>query len=50
MKNPKKPTREQKKIMANRGLDWKNWLVISADLVSLTILNKKSGRIRVIFK
>lgn len=50
MKNPRKPTREQKKIIADSRLDWKNWLVVDADPKSLTLINKNSGRKRVIFK
>lgn len=50
MKNPRKPTREQKKIIADSRLDWKNWLVKEEDNVSLALISKKSGRIRVILK
>lgn len=54
MKQPKKPTREQKEYIKAAGLDWRNWMVpvgiAGEDNISLTLINKKSGRRRVIFK
>lgn len=50
MKNPKKPTRAQKKIITDSGLDWRTWLVKEEDNISLALISKKSGRIREIFK
>ena len=50
MKNPKKPTREQKKIIADSGLNWRNWLVAGEDNISLALINKESGRRRVVLK
>lgn len=47
-KNPKKPTLEQKKKIAAAGLKWENWLVKDEDNISLALVNKQSGKIRVI--
>lgn len=48
MRNQRKPTRAQKKKIADAGLDWKNWLVVSESDEELIICNKKSERRRVI--
>lgn len=52
MKNsrPRKPTREEKKIMSNNGLIANNWLVVDdPELESyLKVVNKDSGRQRII--
>ena len=50
MKNPKKPTRAQKKIVTEAGLDWHTWLVVEEDNISLALISKKSGRRKVILK
>ena len=50
MKQPKAPTLAQKKLIANAGLNWKNWSVIEEDNISLTIISKASRRRRVILK
>ena len=50
MKQPKAPTLAQKKLIAGAGLKWKNWSVVDEDNPSLTIINKGSGRRRVILK
>lgn len=42
MRNPKKPTRKQKKRIADAKLDWKNWLVVSESDKELIIYNKKA--------
>lgn len=47
-RNLKRPTLEQKKKIAAEGLKWENWLVKSEDNISLTLVNKQSGKIRVI--
>ena len=47
-KNTKKPTLEQKKKIAAAGLKWENWLVKDEDNISLALVNKQSGKIRVI--
>lgn len=50
MKNPKKPTRAQKKIISTAGLDWHTWLVTNEDSSTLTLISKKSGMKKVIHK
>ena len=50
MKQPKKPTLAQKKIINAAGLDWKTWNVHDEDNISLTLISKKSGRRRVLLK
>ena len=50
MKNPRKPTRAQKKIITEAGLDWHTWLVIEEDNTSLKLISKKSGMRKVISK
>ena len=39
---------EQKKKIAAAGLKWENWLVKDEDNISLALVNKQSGKIRVI--
>ncbi len=48
MKQPRKPFLEEKKQIVAAGLDWKNWSVLERDNNSITLVNKKSGRKRVI--
>lgn len=50
MKNPRKPTRAQKRSISDAGLDWRTWLVVEEDNISLTLISKKSGRRRVLLK
>lgn len=50
MKQPKKPTLEQKKIMTNAGLNWRTWNVVYEDNISLDVVSKKSGTRRSILK
>lgn len=50
MKNPRKPTRAQKEIIVEVGLDWHTWLVLGEDNISLTLISKKSSRRKVILK
>ena len=50
VKQPKKPTLEQKKIIAEHGFRWKNWSVLNEDNVSITIISKKSGKKWVLLK
>lgn len=49
-KRPRVPLREEKKQMAEAGLDWKNWLVKEKDNTSFTVISKRSGQRRVILK
>lgn len=44
MKQPKKPTREQKKVMSENGLDWKKYNVTDVDNISFTAVHKKTGK------
>lgn len=46
----KKPTLAQKKLIKARGLDWNTWNVVEEDNLSITLISKKSGRRRVVFK
>lgn len=50
MKQPKKPILAQKKIIANNGLKWSNWMVIDEDKKTLTIINKISKNVRKVKK
>lgn len=50
MRNPKRPTREQKKKIVAAGLDWMTWLVLEEDSQSMVLISKKSGRRRVLMK
>lgn len=50
MKNPRKPTRAQKKIISDSGLNWRNWLVLDEDNISLSLINRESRRRRVVLK
>ena len=50
MKNPKKPTRSQKMLIASKRLNPRNWLVISDTETQLTVYNKLKGTKRVINK
>lgn len=44
------PTREEKELIKKNKLVWNNWLVKENDNISLAIVNKESGKVRVIFK
>lgn len=50
MKQPKKPTLAQKKLMKENKPDWHNWMVAGEDNISMDIVSKKSGRKRVLLK
>lgn len=50
MKQPKKLTRAQKMILTEHKLRAENWMLKEEDNISLTVVNKKSGKIKVIFK
>ena len=50
MKQPKRPTREQKQLIKENRLDWHNWMVAGEDNMAITIVSKKSGRRRVLLK
>ena len=50
MKQPKKPTYNQKRIIASVGLDVKKWAVRYEDKTTLIIVNKETGTDKVINK
>ena len=50
VKRPRKPTRNEKELIKNNKLDWHNWLIANEDNISYTIINKESGKRRVMFK
>lgn len=50
MKQPKKPTLAQKKIMRKEGLDWKDWNVAQEDNLSITVVEKKTGKRKCLLK
>lgn len=50
MKQPKKPTLKQKKWIASSGYDWHEWNVYDEDHISVAIINKKTGRKRLVLK
>lgn len=45
-----KPTREQKAVIADAGLVWKNWLVISDTPEELHIVSRGAGQSRTLKK
>ncbi len=50
MKQPKKPTYEQKKMMSKEGLNWKEWMVKDEDNISIALIHKVTGKIKVLWK
>ena len=50
MKQPKKLTRKQKELAAGNGLVPENWMLLDEDNISITLISKKSGKRKVIFK
>lgn len=50
MKQAKRPTLAQKKVISGNRLDWKTWNVIRDSADELVIQSKKSGQIRTIKK
>ncbi len=49
-KKSKKPTLDQKKLIGRAGFVPDHWQVWDEDNLSLTIISKRSGQRRVIFK
>ena len=47
-KMPRRPTRKQKEKIVAAGHKPENWLVLEADNLSMTIVNKESRRKKVI--
>lgn len=50
MKQPKKPTYEQKKLISKNGLDWKKWMIKDEDNISIALIHKETKEIKVIWK
>ena len=50
MKQPKKLTREQKKLLVDIGLNPKEWMNLFEDDLYLHIINKDSSDIKIISK
>lgn len=50
MKQAKKPTLEQKKIMALKGIDWKQYNIREDRETFLVIVHKENGKERLIQK
>lgn len=48
MKQPKKPTYDQKRVMSRHGLDARAWAVVSDSKEELKIVEKSSGTIKVL--
>ena len=46
MKNPKKPTREQRKAIEAAGLDARDWKIVKTILQDLEIINVNNSEIR----
>ena len=49
-RRPRKPTRDEKQLIKNNKLDWNNWLVTGTDNIAIAIINKSTGKRRVIFR
>lgn len=45
-----KPTRDQKNIIAEAGLIWKNWLVLAESDTELHIVSRGAGQKRIVKK
>ena len=50
MKQPKKLTYKQKKILVQYRLKPDNWMCVSEDMQTLSIINKTSGKIKKLLK
>lgn len=50
MKQPKRLTLKHKKILKDYRLVPDNWLLISEDINSITVINKKSNKTKVLLK
>ena len=46
----RKPTREERKIIADAGLDTYEWLVQKNTTNSMQIVNRKTGEVKIIEK
>lgn len=43
MKQPKKLTRNQKEILRKNGLDWNDYMLLSEDKDTFTVISKKEN-------
>lgn len=50
MKQPKRLTLKHKKILATYRLNPDNWMLVDEDMNSITIINKKSNKKKVLLK
>ena len=50
MKQPKKLTRQHKKILSDYKLKPENWMLVDEDMNSITIINKNSNKKRTLLK
>lgn len=50
MKQPKRPTRNQKEIINSHGLNANNWMIQKESEFYLYLINKESGKQRIIDK
>lgn len=50
MKQSKKPTLAQKKLMHENDLNWKEWNVAEEDEISLTVIHKADREKKVLLK
>ena len=50
MKQPKRPTYLQKRLISKEGLDWHEWMGKDDDNICLTLIHKDSGEIKQIWK
>lgn len=41
MKQPKKLTRNQKEVLKKKGLDWNNFMLLTEDKNTFTVISKK---------
>jgi hypothetical protein len=48
MKNGKTPTRNQRKLFIEVGLNPKNWLIVKNQSDQITIVHRETGRIKTI--
>ena len=50
MKQPKRPTRDNKVLMSKNNLNAENWMVLSENKAELILISKRTGRRRTLTK
>ena len=50
MKKPKRPTYEQKRLISKEGLNWKDWRIKDEDNISISLIHKETGEVKIIFR